>query len=219
MKKRVTVKVTSMASGLKIISQIMSGPCTSMRHTRLLLPHPDATLVKDDFHFPTPHGFTGRFAGWMFPPPFMMRFSQIPGHALKNLAESGGWQRYLPGYDSTPVQRNRLKGLLHLKEALEYLQSHKEGFRLDHRPERLNVSPAKLTQLMSWVVYFSESDHIFVPFAETVITDYLSPDTSPSTFESPLYHDLHATVGEQLYLESDFMESAPPVPPPPDIGL
>lgn len=36
MKKRVTVKVTSMASGLKIISQIMSGRSTSMRHTRLL---------------------------------------------------------------------------------------------------------------------------------------------------------------------------------------
>ena len=90
-----------------------------------------------------------------------------------------------------------------MKEALEYLQADKSGFRYPHHPERLNVNPAKLTQLESWVTHLSEFHQSFAPFAEAVTRDYYSPETSPSTFEQPLYHELHATIEEQLRIESE----------------
>ncbi|MES2920992.1 MAG: hypothetical protein V4819_05580 [Verrucomicrobiota bacterium] len=96
-----------------------------------------------------------------------------------------------------------------MKEALEYLQADKSGFRYPHHPERLNVNPAKLTQLQSWFASFSELHHAFVPFVESVTKDYHSPETNPSTFDRPLYHDLHAIIEEQLRIESGQAESVP----------
>ena len=94
------------------------------------------------------------------------------------------------------------EGLLKLNEVLEHLQADKEGFRFPHRPERLNVNPAKLTLLKNLVVFLAESHPVFAPFTEAVTKDYSSPETSPSTFEQPLYHDLHAVIQTQLRGES-----------------
>jgi hypothetical protein len=93
---------------------------------------------------------------------------------------------------------NHLEGLLVLKDNLEVLQSDKSGFRYRHDPERLNVSPARLTLLKNLVEHLSKSHHVFAPFVEAVNKDYLSPETSPATFEQSLYSELHATIVEQV---------------------
>lgn len=105
-KKQVTVKITSLMSPHCIISEIICGPSTSLRHTRLFLPQLNLTLVKDDFHFPATQGFPGRLVGWMFPAGYMTRLLQIQSDALKKFAESDDWRRYLPNYESKRVQRN-----------------------------------------------------------------------------------------------------------------
>ena len=97
---------------------------------------------------------------------------------------------------------NYLEGLLDLKDTLEFLRSDKIGFRYSHHPGRLNVSPARLTLLRNLVEHLSESHQIFAPFVEAVNKDYLSPETSPATFEQSLYSELHATIEEQVRLES-----------------
>src|ERR1700748_2213145 len=98
---------------------------------------------------------------------------------------------------------NYREGLLALKETLVYLQTDKAGFRYPHHPERLNVNPAKITLLKNLVEHLARSHSQFEPFSEAVSRDYLSPETSPATFEQPFYRELSAVIQEQLENEAD----------------
>jgi hypothetical protein len=61
-----------------------------------LTPNPDGTLMKDEFHFAAPFGILGTIAEWLFLKRYMENFLSERGLALKRLAESPDWQRYLP---------------------------------------------------------------------------------------------------------------------------
>jgi hypothetical protein len=52
--------------------------------------------MRDEFHFSAPLGFLGRVAEWTFLTRYMTRFLRSRSQALKELAESPDWKRYMP---------------------------------------------------------------------------------------------------------------------------
>lgn len=53
--------------------------------------------MKDEFHFSAPLGFLGHLAEGLFLTRYMTRFLVRRAAELKTMAESDGWQRFLPG--------------------------------------------------------------------------------------------------------------------------
>ena len=95
-KQRLTVKVTSLDRPHVFSDEMISGAFSSMKHFHRFFSDGTGTLMRDEFHFSAPLGFLGRIAEWMFLTRYMTRFLQVRSQALKELAESEGWQRFLP---------------------------------------------------------------------------------------------------------------------------
>lgn len=55
------------------------------------------TVVRDIFDYNAPFGIFGRFAERLFLSAYMRRFLTGRLHALKALAESDNWQRFISG--------------------------------------------------------------------------------------------------------------------------
>jgi len=95
-RQRLTVKVTSLDRPHIFSDVMIRGAFASMKHSHRFLPDGTGTLMKDEFHFSAPLGFLGRIAEWMFLTRYMTSFLRARSQALKELAESQDWQRYLP---------------------------------------------------------------------------------------------------------------------------
>jgi ligand-binding SRPBCC domain-containing protein len=94
--QRLTVKITSMDWPHVFSDEMINGAFSSMKHVHQFSPEGTGTVMRDDFHFSAPLGILGRLAEGLFLTQYMTKFLRARSQALKELAESEGWQRYLP---------------------------------------------------------------------------------------------------------------------------
>lgn len=94
-KQRLTVKITVFDRPRLFVDEMVNGAFASMKHQHKFEPDGDGTLMLDEFYFTAPFGFLGRMAERMFLTRYMRNFLYERNQALKNLLESGEWQRYL----------------------------------------------------------------------------------------------------------------------------
>ena len=95
-RQRLTVRVTAFDRPHAFSDEMTRGAFASMRHSHQFLPDGTGTLMKDEFHFSAPLGPLGRIAEWIFLTRYMASFLRSRNQALKELAESQDWKRYLP---------------------------------------------------------------------------------------------------------------------------
>jgi len=103
-KQRLSVRVTSFERPYVFGDKMISGAFSSMSHTHRFTTSGEGTVMKDEFHFTAPLGFLGRIAEGLFLTAYMRRFLVQRASELKKMAESQGWQRYLP--DKEEQNRN-----------------------------------------------------------------------------------------------------------------
>jgi len=94
--QHLTVRVTAMDRPHSFADEMVRGAFASMRHTHRFRPCDAGTIMHDEFHFTAPLGILGRIAERAFLTRYMRRFLEQRALALKTLAESGEWQRFLP---------------------------------------------------------------------------------------------------------------------------
>jgi len=94
-KQRLTVRMTRFDRPREFADEMITGAFRSMKHTHEFIDHQGMTEMRDRFEFEAPLGFLGRIAEQLFLAGYMRRFLVIRNAALKQLAESDGWQRFL----------------------------------------------------------------------------------------------------------------------------
>jgi len=97
-KQRLTVKITKMQRPSFFEDEMISGAFRRMHHHHEFIAFGSNTEMVDLFDFAAPLGPLGRVAELMFLTSYMRRFLTSRGEALKRIAESDEWRRYLkPG--------------------------------------------------------------------------------------------------------------------------
>lgn len=99
--QRLSVRITSFERPIAFGDEMIRGAFASMRHLHAFSTHADGTLMRDEFHFRAPLGVLGRIAERLFLTRYMTRFLEKRGQALKRLAESDEWRRFLPAGTET----------------------------------------------------------------------------------------------------------------------
>jgi ligand-binding SRPBCC domain-containing protein len=98
-KQRLTVRITAFERPVLFADEMVNGAFASMRHTHQFSENSDGTLMKDKFCFSAPFGLLGQMVERLFLTRYMTQFLFKRGQALKRLAESDEWQRFLPTLD------------------------------------------------------------------------------------------------------------------------
>lgn len=91
-----TVEITAMQRPVMFQDRMVRGAFASMNHTHQYEQTSAGTVMKDEFHFTAPLGILGRIAERLFLTRYMKHFLSRRAQALKQLAESDEWKRYLP---------------------------------------------------------------------------------------------------------------------------
>jgi len=94
-RQRLTVRVTAFERPRHFQDIMISGAFKSMVHDHEFAEHPEGTLMSDRFEFKSPLGILGTLADRFFLSSYMRRFIIRRNAVLKQLAESGEWNRYL----------------------------------------------------------------------------------------------------------------------------
>ena len=93
--QRLTVRITEFDRPNFFSDEMVRGAFAAMRHTHRFLPHRDGTRMCDEFYFRAPLGPLGLLAEILFLSRYMRRFLIRRNEALKSLAESNDWERFL----------------------------------------------------------------------------------------------------------------------------
>ena len=94
-RQRLSVRVTAFERPKHFRDAMISGAFRSMVHDHKFEEHPEGTLMRDHFEFASPLGILGKIADWLFLTAYMRRFIIRRNAVLKQLAESGDWNRYV----------------------------------------------------------------------------------------------------------------------------
>lgn len=94
--QRLSVRITAFERPCLFGDEMVSGAFSAMKHTHRFAENGSQTLMKDEFYFSAPFGIFGRIAERLFLTRYMKAFLSKRAIALKHLAESNEWQRYLP---------------------------------------------------------------------------------------------------------------------------
>lgn len=94
--QRLSVKITAFDRPYLFGDEMMSDAFSAMTHTHHFAEDGSQTRMKDKFYFLAPLGILGRVAEQLFLTRYMKAFLSKRAIALKSLAESTAWQRYLP---------------------------------------------------------------------------------------------------------------------------
>lgn len=94
-RQRLTVRVTSFDRPHVFCDEMISGVFASMKHIHRFSDEGGVTMMTDEFYFVAPLGIIGRIAEGMFLTKYMRKFLLSRSLALKELAESQDWKRYL----------------------------------------------------------------------------------------------------------------------------
>ncbi|GAA5120872.1 SRPBCC family protein [Luteolibacter yonseiensis] len=118
-KQRLAVRVISFDRPHLFSDEMISGAFASMKHVHRFSFEGTGTLMSDEFHFSAPLGILGRAAERMFLTRYMTRFLAARSLALKELAESDGWRRYLPPEAELNDKENSASPVPHLHRSAE----------------------------------------------------------------------------------------------------
>lgn len=94
--QRLSVKITAFDRPYLFGDEMLSGAFSAMKHTHRFAENSGQTLMRDEFYFSAPLGILGRLAERLFLTRYMKAFLSKRAIALKSLAESTEWQRYIP---------------------------------------------------------------------------------------------------------------------------
>lgn len=94
-RQRLTVRVTVFDRPKHFQDIMISGAFKCMIHDHEFAEHPDGAWMRDRFEFRSPLGVLGRLVDFLFLKAYMRRFLVQRNDALKKLAESSEWRRYL----------------------------------------------------------------------------------------------------------------------------
>lgn len=94
-RQRLSVRVTAFDRPKHFQDVMISGAFSRLVHDHEFEEHPEGTLMRDRFEFASPLGILGKIADWLFITSYMRRFIIRRNAALKQLAESGEWSRYV----------------------------------------------------------------------------------------------------------------------------
>jgi ligand-binding SRPBCC domain-containing protein len=97
-KQRLSVRVTKFDRPHLFGDEMIRGAFSSMHHTHRFIQSGEGTLMKDEFHFTAPFGWIGRFSEGLFLAGYMRKFLTKRAAALKMMAESEEWRRYLTNH-------------------------------------------------------------------------------------------------------------------------
>ena len=94
-RQRLTVEIVDMVEPVSFRDIMVDGAFASMSHEHVFEEEADGTVMVDRFSFRAPLGFLGRMAESLFLTSYMRRFLGKRALALKAMAESDEWKRYL----------------------------------------------------------------------------------------------------------------------------
>lgn len=97
--QRLSVRITAFDRPYMFRDEMLSGAFSEMRHTHRFMEAGGRTLMKDEFYFAAPLGIWGRIAERLFLARYMRGFLSRRAIALKALAESTKWPRYITTMD------------------------------------------------------------------------------------------------------------------------
>lgn len=95
-RQRLTVRVTAFDPPKHFQDIMVSGAFKRMVHDHEFAEHAEGTLMRDRFEFQSPLGALGQLVDRLFLTSYMRRFLVRRNVALRRLAESAEWRRYLP---------------------------------------------------------------------------------------------------------------------------
>jgi ligand-binding SRPBCC domain-containing protein len=94
-KRRLTVRVIRFERPRLFQDVMVKGAFKSMRHTHEFIPKSPGTLMIDRFEFESPLGVLGQIMDAVFLRRYMQKFLEKRNQALKQLAESGDWSKFI----------------------------------------------------------------------------------------------------------------------------
>ena len=94
--QELTSEITAFDRPLHFRDSLVQGAFAHFDHDHYFTPSGTGTLVRDVFDYRAPLGILGRIAEELFLTTYMRRFLETRLHALKLLAESSAWVRFLP---------------------------------------------------------------------------------------------------------------------------
>jgi ligand-binding SRPBCC domain-containing protein len=106
--QRLSVRITAFNRPYMFGDEMLSGAFSEMRHTHRFIENGSKTLMKDEFYFSAPLGILGRIAERLFLTRYMKAFLSKRAIALKSLAESTEWPRYISTKAEQADAGNRL---------------------------------------------------------------------------------------------------------------
>lgn len=94
-KQRLRVRITRFERPFRFQDVMVSGAFKSMKHDHEFVAQPRGMLMVDRLEFESPLGILGRIVDRLFLAGYLRRFLIRRNQALKELAESEGWRKYL----------------------------------------------------------------------------------------------------------------------------
>jgi ligand-binding SRPBCC domain-containing protein len=91
-----TSRITAFDRPHRFRDTMVRGAFARFDHDHFFESAPDETVVRDVFDYDAPFGLLGRAAERLFLSAYMRRFLLARARALKALAESAEWRRFLP---------------------------------------------------------------------------------------------------------------------------
>lgn len=95
-KQRLKVHMTVLEKPNIFEDVMIEGAFSMMKHRHCFARVDDATEMIDQFEFKAPFGFIGQLAELLFLKRYMRSFLIKRNRELKHMAESDGWQKFLP---------------------------------------------------------------------------------------------------------------------------
>ena len=96
-RQHLTSRITRFDRPRSFRDSMVRGAFARFDHDHLFEPRGAGTVMRDVFDFRAPLGPLGRVAERLFLTRYMRRFLAGRARALKEVAESDAWRRYLPG--------------------------------------------------------------------------------------------------------------------------
>jgi ligand-binding SRPBCC domain-containing protein len=94
-KQRLTVQITEMERPEFFIDQMVAGAFTAMSHRHAFEADGDNTIMRDEFDYVSRPNLLGKLIDNIFLTAHLRRFLSERNKALKKLAESDDWHRFL----------------------------------------------------------------------------------------------------------------------------
>ncbi|MDR7073057.1 SRPBCC family protein [Fictibacillus barbaricus] len=94
-KQRLTAKIIEMERPYRFVDVMVKGAFHSFTHTHTFEDTNEGTVMVDHFEYKSPFGIIGKLADFLFLEKYMTNFLVTRAKALKDIAESGDYRRFI----------------------------------------------------------------------------------------------------------------------------